>query len=95
MTKKIELGICCGTNCFILGGSDLLTIEEFLPDHLKKIVNVKGISCAGYCKHEEQGKAPYVLVNGKVIESANINKVIQYINNLVEQDKNDLTKKEG
>jgi NADH:ubiquinone oxidoreductase subunit E len=85
--KKNTVTICTGTACFVMGGSDLLLLEEQLPDDLKAITRIEGSTCMGYCERSEQGKhksdcAPFVRINGELIEQANVQKIIDYLRGL-------------
>jgi NADH:ubiquinone oxidoreductase subunit E len=85
--KKHKVTICTGTACFVMGGSELLLLEEQLPDDLKEITDVEGSPCIGACKRAEYGKtqsdhAPFIQINGEVIEQANTQKIIEYLRGL-------------
>jgi len=82
--NKHKVTICTGTACFVMGGSELLLLEEQLPDDLKAITEIEGSPCIGTCKHSEHGKnqsdhAPFVQINGEVIEQASTQKIIEYL----------------
>jgi len=82
--SKHKVTICTGTACFVMGGSELLLLEEQLPDELKAITEIEGSPCIGTCKHSEFGKtqsdhAPFVEIDGEVMEQANIHKIIDYL----------------
>ena len=38
MGDKIKITICTGTHCFVMGGSDLLLLDECLPRRLKRSI---------------------------------------------------------
>ena len=85
--KKNMVTICTGTACFVMGGSDLLLLEEQLPDDLKAITNIEGSTCIGDCERSGQGKhqsdrAPFVRINGELIEQASVQKIIDYLRGL-------------
>ena len=40
--KKIEVEICVGTTCYIMGASQLQQLEEFLPDEWRDHVEIIG-----------------------------------------------------
>ena len=84
MDKKITVNICAGTACFVMGSSDILLLEEHLPDPLKGAVDIQGSTCLGYCKSGENGKAPFVVVNGELISSATLSSVISKIQEIVD-----------
>ncbi len=77
--EKVKVLICTGTACFVMGGSEILLIEDQLPDDLKGKVEVEGITCLENCKNASCGKAPFVLVNGDVVPQATITSVIEKI----------------
>ena len=84
--KKITVSICTGTACYVMGASEILILEDSLPDELKELVEVEGLTCLEKCKNTECGKAPFVLVNGEVIPDANLAKVLEKINELAEKN---------
>ena len=84
MGKTIDIRICTGTTCYVMGASDLLTLEEQLPEELKEHIRISGSTCLGYCKTETDDnkntvlrKPPFVEVCGKLIEQATIEKIIE------------------
>lgn len=82
MDKKIKVTICSGTACFVMGSSDILLLEERLPDNLKDMVEIDGATCLGYCKDSSNGKAPFVVVNGEILSAATLPMVINKIEEL-------------
>ena len=79
MEKKITVNICAGTACFVMGASDILLLEEHLPEPLKGAVDIQGATCLGFCKNSEQGKAPFVEINGELMAGASLAAVISKI----------------
>ncbi|MBF9016576.1 MULTISPECIES: NAD(P)H-dependent oxidoreductase subunit E [unclassified Oceanispirochaeta] len=77
--KKIDVEICFGTTCFVLGGSHLQELENSLDNDLKEKINIIPQNCLGLCKNENYSQAPYVKVNGQIIDRATIEKVINKI----------------
>jgi len=85
--ERHTVTICTGTACFVMGGSELLLLDEQLPDDLKAVTDIEGSPCIGACKRSEYGKtqsdrAPFVKINGEVIEQANVQKIIDYLRGL-------------
>ncbi|MDZ7722603.1 MAG: (2Fe-2S) ferredoxin domain-containing protein [candidate division KSB1 bacterium] len=72
----IKVEICTGTTCFVMGGAELLMLEESLPESLADRVEIQGTSCMEHCKSNPAGEAPYARVNGKLIKQASIHNVI-------------------
>lgn len=67
--KTMRVTICTGTACYILGGSELLLLEENLRPELRRYLSIEGSPCLGLCKgehHEHEQVSPCVLVDGKL-----------------------------
>ena len=79
MKDKIHITICTGTACFVMGGSELVMLEEHLPAKLKDFVEISGSTCLGYCKHETSCKAPFVKIDGVVMNQASVPKILAYL----------------
>ena len=82
MSEKIKVIICTGTHCFVMGGSDLLLLDEHLPEHLRDRVEIEGSNCLGFCEDRSKGKAPFVMIGEALIEGATIPKVLTYLESL-------------
>ena len=82
----IKIEICTGTTCFVMGGAELLMLEDSLPDSLADRVEITGTSCMDHCKSSPAGDAPYARVNGKLIKQASIHKVISEIKRLTGEE---------
>ncbi|MCL2218901.1 MAG: NAD(P)H-dependent oxidoreductase subunit E [Chitinispirillia bacterium] len=85
--KKHKVTICTGTACFVMGGSELLLLEEQLPDDLKAITEIEGSPCNSICKRSEYGgaqadHAPFAQVDDAVIEQASVQKIIAHLKTL-------------
>jgi NADH:ubiquinone oxidoreductase subunit E len=74
--KKNKVSLCTGTACFVMGGSELLLLEEQLSDSLKTTTDIEGIPCFGLCKNTKHFGAPFVKINDEVIEQATVQKII-------------------
>ena len=81
--KKIEVSICTGTACFVMGASEIMLIEDYLPEDLKDKVEIKGVTCLEKCKNASCGKAPFVVVDGKVVQQATMATVMEAIRTAV------------
>lgn len=81
--NKIEISICAGTACYILGGAELLLLEEKLPPDLKDKVIISGLPCLDLCKNDEGMRPPFVKINGKVLEQANYTSIIEEIKSIL------------
>lgn len=77
---KIEVKVCLGTTCFVMGGSNLQELNDVIPQKYGNKVNVSGNNCLGLCSiNWEYSKAPYVKVNDEVVSEATVEKVLEEI----------------
>lgn len=67
--KKIEVTICLGTTCFVMGASELESVMEKIDLKYRDLIDFKGSACLGFCKDRKYGNAPYAKVNGVVYSS--------------------------
>lgn len=72
----IDLEICQGTTCYVMGAAALAELAVALPEDLVGKVNVRGARCSGHCKDGAFGDAPYVVIDGKVMGGATFDGVI-------------------
>ena len=78
--KKIEVRVCLGTTCFVMGSSNLQNLTELIPPKFGDKVEVVGSPCLGVCSTNwEYSKAPYVKVNDTIVQEATVDKVIEEI----------------
>ncbi len=84
MNKQIEVIICSGTACYVMGGSELLLLEENLPESWRDRVTISGSPCLGFCRDRQHGKAPFVSVNGTTVPRATIPVILELIGELLE-----------
>lgn len=79
--SKIQVEICMGTTCFIMGSESLQELASILQRKYPDKVDTKGVVCHGLCNTDCQySKAPYVKVDGEVISEATVEKVLTVIN---------------
>lgn len=67
---KLKVIICSGTACFVMGGSELLLLEDELPEAWRGRVSVEASPCLGSCKDRSCGRAPFVKVGGEDLAGA-------------------------
>jgi NADH:ubiquinone oxidoreductase subunit E len=70
-----------------MGGSELLLLEEQLPGALKELTEIEGSPCLGACKRgsgggAEAAHAPFVRIDGEILEEASAPKIIEYLETL-------------
>lgn len=50
MSERIDVCVCVGTTCYVLGASDLLTVEDYLEPSLKEKITLRGSTCLDLCR---------------------------------------------
>ncbi len=81
----VNVEICMGTTCYVMGSAQLAGIAERLPEEWKAHVTVRGMRCSGACQKSDQyGRAPFVKVNDQVISEADEGKVLAAIRSALE-----------
>lgn len=77
---KVEVKVCLGTTCFVMGGSNIQELNDIIPKKYGDKVEVTGSNCLGLCSiNWEYSKAPYVKVNEEVVSEATVEKVLAEI----------------
>ncbi len=77
---KIEVRICSGTTCFVMGSSFLNELYEIIPARYGDKIAVKPSLCLGQCsKNDKHAKAPYVKIDEEIISEATVEKVLKAI----------------
>lgn len=85
--SNIEVRICSGTTCFVMGSSFLNELYDLIPQKYGEKVIVKPSLCLGQCSsNDKHSKAPYVKVAEEIISEATIEKVIAAIEKKVCED---------
>lgn len=78
--KKIEVKVCLGTTCFVMGASNLQSLTDIVSKKYGETVEVSGSPCLGVCSTNwEFSKAPYVKVNNEIVQEATVEKVLAEI----------------
>lgn len=77
--EKVIVKICTGTLCYVMGGSELQLLGEYVPEEIQDKVEIKGATCLDFCNAVGSAKAPFVTVNDKVVSNATIAKVLNVI----------------
>lgn len=73
---KRKITICTGTACYVLGGADILLLEDYLSAKLKGNVEITGSPCLGFCRQDSGMKPPFVLIDGSVMSEASVQKIV-------------------
>ncbi|MFP4417677.1 MAG: NAD(P)H-dependent oxidoreductase subunit E [Chitinivibrionales bacterium] len=77
--EKINIVICTGTACYVMGAGSLLSVKDEIESELSQRIEVSGCSCMGLCKTSEKGNAPFAKVNDTVIADATVQKLAEEI----------------
>lgn len=80
--KKVEVVVCAGTTCYLMGAATLQSLEDHLEPEIRKMVEVKGSRCLGQCKNDRYGDAPYVSVNGEVMSVPSLSFLLDKVRSL-------------
>ncbi len=77
---NVEVKVCLGTTCFVMGGSNLQELNDIIPQKYGDKVELSAANCLGLCSiNWEYSKAPYVKVNEEVVSEATVEKVLEEI----------------
>ena len=99
--EKIRVQICTGTTWFVMGGADLLLLEEAAIERWGKYnvtsevfnqrVELTGLSCSDACRQPDK-KPPFALINDKLVPEATIDLLLELIEPLffTESKKNEI-----
>lgn len=83
--ENIEVKICSGTTCFVMGSTYLNELYEIIPQLYGDKVIVKPSLCLGQCSSSDKhSKAPYVKVDDEYVSQATIEKVLEVLKKKVE-----------
>lgn len=79
--EKIQIQVCIGTTCYLLGAANFDELITVLERKFKDKIEVKTTSCLGLCSKDEKSlKSPYVKIDDEIISEATIEKVTAAIN---------------
>lgn len=67
--KKIELEICQGTSCHLLGSQELWEAMGTLPEKWRKAIVLKRVDCLKSCRQGPNVKIDGTVVSGLTPES--------------------------
>jgi len=74
---KIELKICMGTMCYVMGGAELKDAVDELPPEMRNRIEVSYSPCLGDCNNG--GEPPYVQINGRTIACVSKTNLLQIL----------------
>lgn len=79
MDKTCTVTVCTGTACYVLGGAEILAIEDRLPEALRGRIVLEGAACLGLCKDRSKGKPPFVRIDGEILAEASLDRVLSRV----------------
>ena len=74
--ETLEVRICIGTTCYMMGASKLVDIANRFPASWKDRVDVRGATCLDLCDADGICNAPFAKVGERVIAHATPDGVI-------------------
>ena len=85
--EKIQIKLCAGTACFVMGAPQIQALEFAAPADIADKIEIKEVRCMNHCsKGNGYNKGPFVEVNGEVIEEATFEKVVAKIRELIAKE---------
>ena len=75
----VEITICSGTLCHIMGGAELFEIEDKLSEIINEEINLKASVCLGHCQEPHKEKPPCITINNQLLPEATFEKIIRYL----------------
>lgn len=79
MDKKIEVRICFGTLCHVMGGAELQLLAESLPPELQGKVEIKGSTCLDFCHQTGDHRPPFATVNGRMLSGCTLQMLVDEV----------------
>ncbi len=83
--RKILVQICSGTACFVMGGSDLLTLFEYLSPVEREQVSLAAVPCFEHCRAYQDKRPPFVMIDGQTHDRMDMEKLLTEIRKIIEQ----------
>lgn len=74
---KLNIKICTGTMCYVMGGAELRSLVDMVPDNVMADISVSYSPCLGMC--DKVGEPPYVEIDGKIVPGVSKTGLMQII----------------
>ncbi|ERJ12684.1 NAD(P)H-dependent oxidoreductase subunit E [Haloplasma contractile] len=74
MDSKIDVELCVGTYCHLMGSGKIIEAIESLPESIKKRLDIRFKSCMNECSNGSK-----IRINGQLIDEATDERVIALI----------------
>lgn len=76
MSEKCHVVVCTGTACYVMGGAEILALEDKLPEAMRGRVVLEGATCLGMCREGSKGGPPFVRIDGEILSDATLERVV-------------------
>ena len=83
MKEKVHIRICVGTYSYIMGGAELMNLNEEIPEKYKDIVKIDAAVSLPNCD-EKTMSPPFVEINGELMCDASTEKILSEIEKIME-----------
>lgn len=78
--EKVNVKICEGTTCFVMGGETAKSMLTSLMQKYADKIEITSVKCLEICNQSNSfSKAPYVMIDDEIISSADMETVIAAI----------------
>ena len=85
--EKIQVKLCAGTACFVMGAPQIQALEFAAPSDIADKIEVKEVRCMNHCSQAQgYNKGPFVEINGEVIQEATLEKVVARVRELIAKE---------
>ena len=74
---KIKLRLCAGTMCYVMGGAQLMEIEELLSEEEKQGIEITFSPCLQRCNGKDT--PPFAELNGEIITGVSKERLLRII----------------
>ena len=86
--EKIQVKLCAGTACFVMGAPQIQALEFSAPEDIADKIEVTEVRCMNHCSQGQgYNKGPFVEINGEVMEEATFEKVVAKVRELIAKKK--------
>ncbi len=75
--KKMELKLCAGTMCYVMGGAQLMEIKDLLSAEELERIDISYTPCLQQCQKEE--KPPFAQLDGEILQGISIETLLRII----------------
>ncbi len=75
--KKMELKLCAGTMCYVMGGAQLMEIKDLLSAEELEYIDISYTPCLQQCQNGE--KPPFAQLDGEILQGISIETLLRII----------------